>query len=273
MLLKVLLCLAGGGLAYAQSSGQELGRAQANMEELRKQVDAGVAPRAKLQEAEAALADARDADLLDHLLRGQDLTEEQTAQMQEAAQRRLERRKADLERVQSLLQAGVVPARDLAGPTGDLKWAQTEYDLTRSRAGLIRELAEMARAEQQALEAPQESESLNSPAMERFDGNGSFTADDFKQVKAAFEKQFTKPLPVSADGETAVHRALGYDHRSRVDVAIFPDTAEGLWLRHYLESSEIPYYAFRSFIPGKATAAHIHIGPPSGRVPTGRPRS
>jgi hypothetical protein len=37
-----------------------------------------------------------------------------------------------------------------------------------------------------------------------------------------------------------------------------------------LESSAIPYYAFRSFVPGKATAAHIHIGPPSGHLSAGR---
>jgi len=73
-------------------------------------------------------------------------------------------------------------------------------------------------------------------------------------------------LPVSADGETAVHQAMGFDHRNRVDVALFPDTAEGKWLRHYLEASSIPYYAFRSLVVGKATAAHIHIGPPSTRL-------
>ena len=37
--------------------------------------------------------------------------------------------------------------------------------------------------------------------------------------------------------------------------------------RQYLEASDIPYYAFRSEVPGKATAAHIHIGPPSTRLP------
>jgi len=51
-----------------------------------------------------------------------------------------------------------------------------------------------------------------------------------------------------------------------VDVALLPDTTEGTWLRHYLEASSIPYYAFRSFVAGKATAAHIHIGPPSNRI-------
>ena len=66
--------------------------------------------------------------------------------------------------------------------------------------------------------------------------------------------------------QTAVHRALGFDHHDRVDVAIFSDTAEGLWLRRYLESGDIPYYAFRNSVKGIATGAHIHMGPPSNRL-------
>jgi hypothetical protein len=64
-------------------------------------------------------------------------------------------------------------------------------------------------------------------------------------------------------GETAVHRALGFDHRNRVDVAVHPDQPEGVWLRQYLELHYIPYFAFRRAVPGKATGAHIHIGPMS----------
>ena len=40
--------------------------------------------------------------------------------------------------------------------------------------------------------------------MGRFDGEGSFTREDFKSVLLAFEKQFGKPMPVSAQSETAV---------------------------------------------------------------------
>jgi hypothetical protein len=63
-----------------------------------------------------------------------------------------------------------------------------------------------------------------------------------------------------------VHRALGFDHTGRIDVALMPDSTEGVWLRRYLESKSIPYYAFRAAIAGKATAAHIHIGPGSTRL-------
>ena len=108
--------------------------------------------------------------------------------------------------------------------------------------------------------------SASRPVFERFTGGGSFSVTDLKRVELAFETKFGKPLPVSAKGQTVLHRSLGYDHRNRVDVPIYPDTAEGLWLRDYLALSEIPYYAFRSFVPGNATAAHIHIGPPSHRL-------
>ena len=82
----------------------------------------------------------------------------------------------------------------------------------------------------------------------------------------AYERRFPKPLPVSAMGETAVHRALGFDHRGRVDVALSPDQPEGVWLRQYLEARRIPYFAFWQAVPGKATGAHIHIGPESTRL-------
>src|SRR2546425_12975607 len=100
---------------------------------------------------------------------------------------------------------------------------------------------------------------------ERFDGNGKFTSGDFAKVNRAFERAFSKDLPVSANGKTAVHRALGFDHDGRVDVAISPDQPEGVWLRKYLAANHIPYFAFRAALPGKATGPHIHIGPMSNR--------
>jgi hypothetical protein len=97
-------------------------------------------------------------------------------------------------------------------------------------------------------------------------GHGLLTSKDIKTLTLAFEKKFDKPLPVSARGETAVHRALGFDHTGRMDVALTPDSTEGKWLRAYLEANDIPYYAFRVAIPGKATGAHIHVGPGSTRL-------
>ena len=76
-------------------------------------------------------------------------------------------------------------------------------------------------------------------------------------------------MPISALGQTAVHRALGFDHRDRIDVALNPDQPEGIWLRQYLESNRIPFFAFRTSVRGKSTAPHIHIGPISGHLAKG----
>jgi len=236
---------------------------------LRLQVEAGVTPRAKLEQAQEDLADARDAELLSRTLYGKDLTEAQSVEMEAAAKRRLERRTAALAKLRDLVDAGALPAHSLDSAVADAGWARQEYELVVTRAGLVREIADMARAEQQALEAQESQRPLpapGGPVMERFDGEGAFTRDDFRRVVLAYEKQFGKPLPISAQGETAVHQALGFDHRDRVDVAVLPDAAEVLWLRHYLEASDIPYYAFRRSVPGSATGAHIHIGPPSNRL-------
>src|SRR5215472_10373589 len=272
MRLKLGLLIVCGLAAAAQTPGdRELAGALAKIEALRGQVEAGVVPRAKLEEAEESLADARDADLLSHTLYGHDLTEEQSADMEAASLRRLNRRKAAVEKLEGLLESGAVPKNSLDRPNEELKWAREEYELMVSRSQLVHDLAEQARAEQQAMEA-QENASLSnpgagpSPVMEHFEGSGVFRPRDFERIELAFEHKFDKPLPISAKGETALHRSLGFDHRDRVDVALYPDAPEGVWLRQYLEANNISYYAFRNFVPGKATAAHIHIGPPSGRI-------
>jgi hypothetical protein len=105
--------------------------------------------------------------------------------------------------------------------------------------------------------------------VDRYEGDGTFTPVEFTRIESAFATRFGKAIPVSAMGETAVHRALGFDHRGRVDVAIYPDTPEGVWLRQYLAQNHIPYFAFRHAVPGKATGAHIHIGPMSTRLKLG----
>jgi hypothetical protein len=104
------------------------------------------------------------------------------------------------------------------------------------------------------------------PVMTRFAGGGQFSNSDFKRVVLAYEKEFERKLPVSARGETALHRSMGFNHAGRVDVAVNPDQAEGKWLMQYLEKSNIPYFAFRYRVAGQATAPHIHIGPPSTRL-------
>jgi hypothetical protein len=142
-----------------------------------------------------------------------------------------------------------------------------ESDLASAQARIFAK----AEAAEAAARSPHKDETIPLDSeigkMEHFEGLGTFDeARDLQPIEKSFEGEFNRPLPISADGETDVHRALGFDHRGRVDVAIDPRTPEGIWLRRYLRSRKIPYYAFTSAIAGKATAAHIHIGPGSTRL-------
>jgi len=262
----VLLCAAPQGppLTQAPTEDPAVLRARLDIERLRALVDAGALPRMQLQQAEDNLGDAQDMAVLRRTMYGQDITEEQANEMVAAAQRRLDRRQKRLDRASGLIDSGIVAKNDLPPLAEQVDFARKEYDLAVSRASLNRELVEMAHAEQIRQSRP--TEGSFSPASAHFDGAGVFTPAQFEQVSMAFERRFLKPLPVSAMGETAVHRALGFDHRGRVDVAIGPDQPEGIWLRQYLEARRIPYFAFWHAMPGKATGAHIHIGPESTRL-------
>jgi hypothetical protein len=258
MLLVCAVCLA------AQTEEPEVARARAEIEKLRRLVDAGAIPRNQLEKAESAMADAEDAALLRKTIYGQDLTVEQSDEMIAAAQRRFDRRRQAFDEAKKLVDAGVVAQLSLATSLDDLSLARKELDLAESRAKLTRELAEMARAEE-----AQQQNADSHELMDRYEGDGAFTPVEFTRIESAFAAKFGKPIPVSAMGETAVHRALGFDHRGRVDVAIYPDAPEGVWLREYLTQNHIPYFAFRHAVPGKATGAHIHIGPMSTRLKLG----
>ena len=255
------------GALWAQAGEEpELARAQAGVEKLRALVEAGAAPRAQLEKAESQMADAEDAALLRHTLYGPDLTEDQNEGMIAAARRRFDRRKAEVAHARELADAGVASVSSVTPYLEELDRARKEFDLAESRARLCRELTGMAKAEQE-LQANLERSPAEALAMAvRYDGFGTFTFADFQRVDVAFAGHFTKHLPVSAMGETAVHRALGFDHRNRVDVAIHPDQPEGVWLRQYLEAHGIPYFAFRQAVRGRSTGAHIHIGPISTRL-------
>jgi hypothetical protein len=255
---------------YAQVPEEpEVIRAKADIARLRSLVDAGAAPRMQLEKAEAQLADAEDSAYLRKTLYGQDLTAEQADDMIAAATRRFERRKQAFDEAKKLVDLGVAAATTLEAPLADMDMSRKEADLADSRAKLTRELAEMARVEE-SLESRIAQQPADAHAIaERFDGDGVFTTVTFSRVETAFEKHFGKTLPISANGETAVHKALGFDHRGRVDVALQPDTAEGVWLRDYLTGHKIPYFAFRQAVPGKATGAHIHLGPMSTRIKNG----
>jgi hypothetical protein len=239
------------------------------MERVRLLVNAGAAPRAELDRAEAELSDAEDAAFLRRTLYGADLNEAQADDMLAAAGRRLERRKEALANAKKLVAEGVLPQLGLTTYVEDFDRSRKEVDLAEARARLTRELAEMARLEQEADRQMEEAPPAAYAAMEKFTGAGAFSITQLQTITAEFEARFSYPLPVSALGETAVHRAMGFDHRNRVDVALHPDQPEGRWLREYLTARSIPFFAFRRAIPGKSTGSHIHIGPSSTRIQRG----
>jgi hypothetical protein len=269
--MRVWLC----GLALAvcpvvAQESPEMARAQEEIARLRDLVKAGAVAPLRLEEAEQRMGDARDGEILDRTLYAKltlaQLTSEQSKDMVAAAERRFERQQKRLEGRRKLITAGVVARGEIAALEEDLEARRLTLELAGMRARLVEELAEMARREEQAALAAENAPGVQVPAMIHFDSDRPFTANDLKAVSIAFEKKFNKPLPISANGDTSAHRALGFDHRGRVDVAVAPDQIEGAWLRTYLESNEIPYYGFRTAIPGKATGAHIHIGPGSTRL-------
>jgi hypothetical protein len=185
-----------------------------------------------------------------------------------AARRRVERKQARIEELKPLVEQGIYPRNALAPLAEELEEMEKTLELALSREKFLREMADMARAEEQwaRIEAGPEPGAGARPVSERFDGMGTFTPAHWKRVVLAYESAFGKPVPVSAHGETAMHKALGFDHRGRVDVALNPDDPEGVWLREFLTREKIPFFAFRAAVAGKSTAPHIHIGPPSLRI-------
>jgi hypothetical protein len=264
--LTFLVC---ASCVFAQNQDPEVVRAKSGIDRLRSLVESGVLPRAQLEKAEAAVADAQDAAILRKTLYGSELTEAQADDMVAAAQRRVARRQAAYDEGKKLVDSGVASVLSLTGLLEDLDLARKERDLAESRARLTSELTRMAQAEEaldtELANAPEEAREF----ADHYEGDGTFNMVTFARVESDFEKEFGKPLPISAMGETAVHRSLGFDHRGRVDVAIHPDQAEGRWLLEYLVDHHIPYFAFRHAVPGRATGAHIHIGPMSTRIRLG----
>ena len=103
--------------------------------------------------------------------------------------------------------------------------------------------------------------------MRKFEGQAKFAAADLIRLSAEFEREFHRPMPVTARGETATHVRLGLDHRGKFDVGVNPESPEGIWLRRTLEARLIPYIAFCRAVRGSATAPHVHIGTASTRIP------
>jgi hypothetical protein len=244
-------------------------RARERSEQVRKLIGAGALPLARLKKAQDEVQDALDMSLLRQSLYIKDLLPEEADQMVLVAQRMVIRRQRSLLEMQEMVSAGILSRSEAETSTADFDRAQQELDWAKSRATLVAEIAENARIQKgiAALEVQAESHpDWAGKVYTHYEGSGVFTPADLQRLEIDYAGKFATKLPISAEGETAVHRSLGFDHRGRVDVALMPDQPEGEWLMHYLEAKKIPYFAFRMAVPGKATGAHIHVGPQSTKL-------
>jgi hypothetical protein len=172
-----------------------------------------------------------------------------------------------LEKRKSLLDQGIVSKREVE---------ETEHKLADAQSKLAETKKKMTEADSMLAEAMND-QNWKLPelprggyrataALIRYNGPYDWTLKDAGKVETFYESKFGRSLPISAYGQTAVHTELGFDHRNAIDIAIQPDSAEGQALMAYLRSEGIPFIAFRHAVPGSATGAHIHIGPPSHRA-------
>ena len=264
-------------------ANKRIAAAEQALQRTKELVQAGALARVRLEQAEEDLADAQDQAILEHTLYGQvgapAWTDQLGERMLAAAERSVDRQQERIETAKKLVAGGVAVPMYLAPFEAELTTRQLTLDLARSRVHLMHETAALVRLQKSITDsasASSESEALDEDSgvlaatgMEHYEGDGIFDESrDLGPLSLAFVAKFDHPLPVSAEGETGLHRALGFDHRGRVDVAINPGDPEGVWLRHYLKSRKIPFYAFTHAFPGRATAAHIHIGPGSLRLHT-----
>ena len=212
-------------------------------------------------------ADARDAALVRDSINNEELTERQKYILISAAGRRYMRRKLLYEDVSKAAGQGKGDATSLPELKEDMDQARRICDLAESLGRHSRELLVTSRAGTELerllwLSGPSRTIGL----ADKFVGGGPFTEADLARMDNAFRTRFGRPLPVSTRGASTLHRAMGFDHRGRFDVAVVPENVEGVWVRNYLSAKNVSFYAFRSVVPGRATGAHIHIGPASGRL-------
>ena len=180
-----------------------------------------------------------------------------------------EKRATELvERRKRLLELGVIARREVDESEQSLAAAQAKVAETVKQLEQIEQLvAEVEAAEELAKAPPEPTGTFRmSGALVRYVGSSRWALSEFGKIDVFYRLKFSKPLPVSAFGQTETHNRLGFDHREAIDVAVHPDSAEGQELIQFLVKQGISFIAIRSAIPGSATGAHIHIGPSSRRI-------
>jgi len=264
---------AASNAAAVEAADRRIELAKRDLTRITDLVQADALPRIRLDQARADLADAEDDAILVRTLYSplpavDQITDEWIDGMIAAAQRRVDREQARIDQSKQLIDKGFIPGSTIVEMLQELTRRSTTLELATFQGNLMRQMPALAQLERSIAETRVQAESaVSGGLMEHYEGTGTFNeARDLRPLERAFALEFDHQLPISANGETSLHRSLGFDHRGRVDVAVRPGDPEGVWLRQYLQAHKIPYYAFTQAVPGRATAAHIHIGPGSARL-------
>lgn len=181
----------------------------------------------------------------------------------------VERAQAQVARQRQLLGMGLIARRQLETSELALQTALgRQGETARQLDSLDHLVAEVQLSDQLARLAGPASGVVDLPGARlfRFVGSTRWAMSDWTRVDAFFRLRFARPLPVSAIGQTETHQQLGFDHREAIDVALHPDSEEGQAVLAFLQAEGLSFIAIRGAIPGSATGAHIHIGPPSRRT-------
>ncbi len=249
----------------------EILRAKEQLARVEQLVEQGGLPRTRLEEARENLAEALDFAVLRRTLYGsikvEDLTEKVSEEMVHSATRLVDLQQKRVARLSKMVDQGVMARMELTPLLEELDNRRKSLLEAESRVRLWTNLLEQARAEQhRQMEAEQQAAAV--AQAEADTATGILSPLKSRQLELDFERVFRRGLPISARGDTSFHRMMGFDHTGRIDVAVSPDSAEGQWLRLWLERTGIPFIAFKTAVKGQASAPHIHIGPPSSRLRT-----
>ncbi len=173
-----------------------------------------------------------------------------------------------LESRRPLLEKGYISRRELEESELALARARAKVEETRRQIEQVEIVIGEAEARDQLASLPPLPAGgySESGSLVRYNGSAPWSLADAAKIETFFAGRFGRPLPVSARGETELHRRMKFDHRNAMDVAVYPDSAEGRGLMDYLRKAGIPFLAFRGKVAGSSTGAHIHIGQPSFRL-------
>lgn len=169
---------------------------------------------------------------------------------------------------QDLFERGALSADELQQSRRALAAAQKNVaDTRRDRAEADRMLTEARIAEVGRLRPLELGGYEETAGLVRYNGAANWSlAGDTPKLQRFFAAQFSRALPISAFGQTALHDRMGFDHRHALDVAVHPDGPEGRAVMAYLRASGIPFIAAWGAIPGSTSGAHIHVGQASPRL-------